>query len=668
MKTPSRQIEALRDRIRHHEELYYVRNAPEISDGEFDALMRELVGLEVAYPEMVTPDSPTQRVSGRPVDSFKTVDHVEAMLSLDNAYTDDEMRAFDERVRKALGGPNSVAYVVELKIDGLSIALTYESGRLTRGVTRGDGARGDEVTLNARVIRSIPLRLLKAPRDRIDVRGEIYLPRVAFERVNYERVEAGEVEFANPRNAAAGTMRNLDPALVARRGLRAWVYEVVGRTSAGDTATAPAVLEKLSDWGFPVEPHWQSCNDINAVLRFCREWSNKRASLAFDTDGVVVKVAEHSARNVLGATSKFPRWAIAFKFPAEQATTQLLRIEVNVGRTGAVTPFAVLEPVRLAGSTIRMATLHNELEIARKDIRPGDVVLVEKGGDVIPKILRPIVDRRADGDMEPQPFVMPTRCPACETQLERPANEAVWRCPNRVCPAMLRRSLQHFASRGAMNIEGLGESLIEQLVDIGLVKNFADLYDLDAAAVESLDRMGQKSTAKLLAQLTRSKTNTLWRFLFGLGIRHVGAGAAHVLARRFGTIDALMVASVEELEGVSEIGPIVAASVHSFFGDTQNRKLLYALRVVGVRPKADPANASSQPLAGKIFVLTGTLASWSRSDARQAIEVLGGKVMSSVSKRTNYLIIGSKPGSKIEKAHKIGVAVLNETEFGKLLK
>ena len=652
MQTPAHYIADLRDRIRHHEERYYVRNDPEISDAEFDALMRELLALEAAHPELVTPDSPTQRVSGRPVDGFETVEHAEPMLSLDNAYTEDEMRAFDERVRKGLGGPATVAYVVELKIDGLSIALTYEDGRLTRGVTRGDGVRGEEVTSNARVIRAIPLRLQDAPSDRIDVRGEIYLPRVEFERVNRARAEAGEPVFANPRNAAAGTMRNLDPALVARRGLRAWVYQLVRRTPTGDTATDPGMLEQLRGWGLPVEPHWQPCDDIDAVLRFCREWADQRASLAFDTDGVVVKVADHAARDALGATSKFPRWAMAFKFPAEQATTRLLRIEVNVGRTGAVTPFAVLEPVRLAGSTIRMATLHNEPEIARKDIRPGDVVLVEKGGDVIPKVVKPIVGRRAGGTQAPQPFVMPTRCPECETRLERPANEVVWRCPNPVCPAKLRRSLQHFASCGAMNIEGLGESLVGQLVDAGLVKNVADLYHLDAPAVEALERMGQKSTANLLAEIARSKTNALWRLLFGLGIRHVGVGVAQVLARRFGTIDALMAASVAELEGVSDIGPVVAASVHGFFDDPQNRELLRALRVVGVTPPAEPAPPRRQPLAGKTFVLTGTLASQSRDDTRQTIEALGGKVSSSVSKKTSYVISGADPGSKLERARR----------------
>lgn len=675
-KPPARHIGDLRARIRHHEERYYALDDPEISDAEFDALMRELAALEAAHPALVSVDSPTQRVAGRPVEGFDTVVHAEQMLSLDNANDEGELRAFDERVKKGLRTTGAVAYVSELKIDGLGIAVTYEGGRLVRGVTRGDGLQGEDVTSNVRAIRAIPLQLTGAPPGRIDVRGEIYLPREAFERVNRERAEAGEPEFANRRNAAAGTMRTLDPALVARRGLRAWMYQIVSEGSAAPESGAQ--LARLRAWALPVEPHWRACRDVEEVLAFCREWVDRRSSLGFDMDGVVVKVVNAGDRDTLGATAKFPRWAIAFKFPAEQATTRLLRIEVNVGRTGAVTPFAVLEPVRLAGSTIRMATLHNADEVARKDIRAGDVVLVEKGGDVIPKVVKPITalrvaragsgsahDDRARG---PTPFVMPTSCPECDTRLARAGDEVVWRCPNQRCPAKFRRALEHFASRGAMRIEGMGEVLADQLVSSGLVEDFADLYRLDAPRLETLDRMGKKSAAKVLAQLERSKTNELWRLLFGLGIRHVGAGVAQVLARAFGSLEALAAAPVERLEAVPDVGPVVAASVRAFFDEERTEALLAALREAGVRPVAAGAPAArSQRFVGLTFVLTGALASRSRDEARRAIGIRGGTVSSAVSKKTTWLLAGADAGRKLERARSLGVPVIDEAAFLKLL-
>jgi DNA ligase (NAD+) len=678
VSTLSKKLEALREKIRHHEERYYVLDDPEISDAEFDALLRELQALEQVHPDLVTSDSPTQRVAGRPAEGFDTVEHAAPMLSLDNAYTEEEMRAFDERVRKALGTDDDdeqpVQYVSELKIDGLGIALTYENGRLLRGVTRGDGVRGEDVTSNVRAIRAIPLRLKGLPSGRLEVRGEVYLPRASFDRINREREDAEEPVFANPRNAAAGTMRTLDAALVARRALSTFVYHSVNtdpdQTPADAAVTYQGMLTQLRAWGLPVESHCRVCDGVDDVLAFCAEWADTRRTLGFDTDGVVVKVSDLSQRDRLGATAKFPKWAIAFKFPAEQATTRLISIEVNVGRTGAVTPFAVLEPVRLAGTTVQMATLHNEQEVARKDIRAGDMVLVEKGGDVIPKIVKPVVSQRAEGKDAPQPFVMPTTCPACATPLERPDDEVVWRCPNVTCPAKIRRALQHFAARGAMDIEGLGESLVNQLVERGLVSDFADLYALTAETLESLDRMGKKSAANVMAQLERSKGNELWRVLFGVGIRHVGERAAQVLARRFGTREGLLAASLEELEAVPDVGPVVAASVRSFLDEPRNRTLLERLRVAGVHfvePDVPADQSTGATLEGFTFVLTGTLESQSREDARRAIEQAGGKVTSSVSKKTSYVVTGADPGSKAQKAEALGIPTLSEAEFVDLI-
>ena len=669
--SPLQQLEALRERIRHHEERYYVHDDPDISDAEFDQLMQKLRKLEAAHPDLITSDSPTQRVAGRPVEGFESVAHAEPMLSLDNAYGADELREFDQRVRKVIGADQAPSYDAELKIDGLGIAVTYEDGRLVCGVTRGDGVRGEDVTSNVRAIRAITLRLSDAPAGRVEVRGEIYFPRGAFARLNDARAEAGEPPFANPRNAAAGTMRNLDAALVARRGLRAWMYQIVRDATGPVESEEDHQLAQLQCWSLPVEPHWERCPDIDAVLRFCQTWAERRASLGFDTDGVVVKVTSVEQRRILGATAKFPRWAIAFKFPAEQATTRLLEIAVNVGRTGAVTPYAVLEPVRLAGSTIRMATLHNAEEVARKDIRAGDLVLIEKGGDVIPKIVRPITSQRDDGPDGPQPFVMPTVCPVCDTTLARPEDEVVWRCPNPICPMKIRRSLVHFASRGAMNIEGLGESLVDQLVDGGLVTTFADLYRLDQETVESLDRMGQKSAANVLAEIERSKRHELWRLLFGLGIRHVGERAAQVLACTFGSLGRVVAASVEELEAAADVGPVVAASLREYFEQPATTALLAALSEAGVNPLEEAVEAAvageAPTLEGQTFVLTGALASLSRDEARQAIEERGGRVSSAVSKKTTYVVVGDSPGSKANKARSLDVSVLDEESFLKLL-
>ncbi len=669
--TPAQRADELRRAIRHHEERYYQQNDPEISDAEFDRLLHELEALEASRPDLVTPDSPTQRVAGRPAEGFATVEHLAPMLSLDNAYDGDELNAFDDRVRKGAElGDATVDYVAELKIDGLSIALTYEDGILVRGATRGDGARGEDVTHNVRTIRALPLSLKNAPPGRIEVRGEVFLPRAAFERTNREREQDEEPAFANPRNAAAGTMRNLDPALVARRGLSAFTYQVLPPIAV----THRDMLQTLAGWGLPVERHWQACAGIEAVRAFCQHWAEARRALDFDTDGVVVKVDDLAMRERLGTTAKFPRWATAFKFPAEQATTVLRKISVNVGRTGAVTPYAELEPVLLAGSTISMATLHNAEDVARKDLREGDRVLIEKGGDVIPKVVKPLLPHAHDS----VPWRMPAECPVCGTALQRDDEAVVWRCENLSCPARVRRSLTHFTSRSAMNIEGLGEALVDQLVDQDMVRDVADIYLLDAARLEhrvvtpreprserARPRKLGKVGLNIVAEIERSKANDLSRLLYALGIRHVGEKAAATLARQFRTLGAIMDAPVEQLQSVSEIGPVVAASVRAFFDESRNIAVVRRLVAAGLNTTSlapDPGDGPG-PLAGRTYVLTGTLASMSREEATAAIERLGAKVSGSVSKKTTAVVAGAEAGSKLEKARQLGVETLDEAGF-----
>jgi DNA ligase (NAD+) len=679
---PLNEIQRLREQIRHHEEQYYIHNAPEISDAEFDRLLHELERLEAEHPDLVTADSPTQRVAGRPTETFPTVEHMAPMLSLDNAYDEDDLRAFDERLRRGAAlGEADVPYVTELKIDGLSIALTYQDGRLIRGATRGDGVRGEDVTANVRTIRAIPLSLRDAPPGRIEVRGEVYLPRASFERINREREEEGEPLFANPRNAAAGTMRNLEPGLVARRRLSAFTYQLVLNE---DVADAPKThfdtLTAMRRWGLPVEAHYQACRGISEVIEFCRTWADKRRELDFDTDGVVIKLDDLSLRTRLGSTAKFPRWATAFKFPAEQAHTKLLRIDVNVGRTGANTPYAVLEPVFVAGSTISMATLHNAEDIARKDFREGDTVVIEKAGDVIPRVVAPVLSLRPP---DSKPWVMPATCRACGSALHRDEEEVVWRCENTSCPARLRRGLEHFASRSAMNIEGLGESLVDQLIEQGLVRDFGDLYHLTASQLENLvvtpraprsERAVPRKLGKVgrnvIEQIERSKSNDLSRLVYALGIRHVGEKAAATLARYFRTMNAILDASVERLQSAPEIGPVVADSVRSFADEPRNRALVDKLAATGVNMSSqqpEPAAAGRGPLAGRTFVLTGTLSQMTREEAEAAIERLGGKVSGSVSRKTSYLVVGADAGSKLAKAQELGVRTLSEEEFKALI-
>jgi DNA ligase (NAD+) len=698
---PAERIAELRRLIRHHEECYYILNTPEISDEEFDRLLHDLERLEADYPDLVTPDSPTQRVAGRPAEGFATVEHLEPMLSLDNAYSGEELRAFDERVRRGAGvGESPIAYVAELKIDGLSIALTYEGGRLVRGATRGDGVRGEDVTANVRTIRAIPLSLRastlrepqgrpeeargatspgRAVQERVEVRGEVYLPRASFERINKEMEDAGLPLFQNPRNTAAGTMRNLDPALVARRGLSAFTYQLVA--APYDTVvprTHAETLREMTSWGLPVESHWRRCESIDEVAAFCDEWAEKRRTLDFDTDGVVIKVDELALRERLGKTAKFPRWATAFKFPAQQAQTKLKAIDVNIGRTGAATPYAILEPVFLAGSTISMATLHNAEDIARKDLREGDTVVIEKAGDVIPKVVAPVLSLRPP---DAKPWAMPTTCKECGSTLQRDEEEVVWRCENTSCPARLRRSLEHFASRSAMNIEGLGASLVDQLIEQDLVHDFSDIYRLTAEQLENLvvtpkEPRSERTTARKLGkvgrnvveQIERSKNNDLSRLIYALGIRHVGEKAAATLARHFRMMSALMSAPAEVLQSVPEIGPVVAASFRKFVEEPHNRELVEKLERAGVNmttslppPAADKREEGR--LAGKTVVLTGTLKSMTREQATEALEKLGAKVAGSVSRKTTYVVHGSDAGSKLEKAQQLGVETLDEDGF-----
>ena len=686
---PVQRLEELRTQIRRHEELYYVHSSPEVSDEEFDRLLHELERLEAEHPDLVTPDSPTQRVAGRPTEGFATVRHLTQMLSLDNAYNEEELRAFDERVRKGAGlGETPVAYVAELKIDGLSIALTYEDGVLQRGATRGDGTLGEDVTANVRTIRAIPLSLREKVPGRIEVRGEVYLTRAAFERMNKECETLGLPLFQNPRNTAAGTMRNLDPSLVAKRGLSAFVYQVVLPPENGGchrfsrkTVTATILshgqtLDAMKGWGLPVEKHWRRCDGIDALVAFCTEWADARKDLEFDTDGVVIKVDDLALRERLGTTAKFPRWATAFKFPAQQANTKLLRIAVNVGRTGANTPYAVLEPVFVAGSTISMATLHNAEDIARKDLREGDTVVIEKAGDVIPRVVAPILSLRP---AESQPWVMPTACAACGSALARDEEEVVWRCENTSCPARLRRSLEHFASRTAMNIEGLGESLVDQLIEQHLVKDFGDLYHLTAEQLEALvvaprdpksDRAVPRKLGKVgrnvFDQIARSRENDLSRLIYGLGIRHIGEKAASTLARHLRTMPAMLDAPLERLQAIPEIGPVLAASVRAFADEPHNRALVEKLAAAGVNMDSQqpaPDTVAPGALAGKTFVLTGTLPTLSREEATALIEELGGKVSGSVSKKTTYVVAGDEAGSKLAKAQQLGIPVLDEAEF-----
>jgi DNA ligase (NAD+) len=637
--------------ILRHERLYYVEGRPELADAEFDALMRELVALENEYPELATPESPARRVGGAPAEAFAAVTHANPMLSLENAYSWEEAEAWLARVRRVLGQEPS-GYVAELKIDGLSISLRYEGGVLARGATRGDGFRGDDVTENVRTIRSIPLSIPEAAP--LEVRGEVFYPKKAFARLNAEREAEGLPLFANPRNAAAGTMKLLDSRVAAKRGLEAWLYAVVEATPL--PSSQEETLERLRRLGFRVHAHSSRFGSFEEVRQFIEDWREKRRELEFETDGVVIKVDERSLQERLGATAKSPRWALAYKYPPEEKTTVVLGISFQVGRTGALTPVAHLEPVQLAGTTVKRATLHNYEDLSRKDVRVGDTVVVEKGGDVIPKVVRVLLEKRPAGAT---PLAMPDRCPVCGDPVVREPGEVATRCVNPACPAVVREALRHFCARRAMNIEGLGDKLIDQLVRAGLLTDVASIYDLRAQDLASLERWGEKSAANLVAEIEASKQNDLARLLFALGIRHVGEKAARTLAERLGTLDALAAASPEELQTVEEVGPNTAAAISSWFGHPRHRELVEKLRRHGVNfASRAPRRRSGGALAGATVVLTGTLPGITREEAAGRLEAAGAKVSGSVSKKTGFLVAGEDAGSKLEKARSLGIRVV----------
>ncbi len=659
-----REILGLREEIRRHEELYYVQDSPEISDAEYDALVAKLQQLETEHPEFLTPDSPTQRVGGRPAEGFAEYVHRRPMLSLDNSYNIEDLRAFDERVRRLADG-RSFDYVAELKIDGLSISLHYEAGVLARGVTRGDGRVGEDVTQNARTIRTVPLRLRADDHPEVEVRGEAYLSRAVFEKINAEREEENLPRFANPRNAAAGTIRQLDPKIVAARRLDMFAYDVI----AGERKPFSSHWEAL-DWlaraGFRVNENRKLCPSIDDVIEFCNGMEQRRDELGYEIDGVVVKVNSTALQDEFGATTKAPRWAIAYKYPARQATTQVLSIVVQVGRTGALTPVANLEPVELAGTIVARATLHNEDEIRRLDVREGDWVLIEKSGEIIPKVLKVVESRRTG---EEKRFRMPKKCPVCGGVISRPEGEVVSRCVAADCPAQLKARLLHFASRRAMKIEGLGEQLVEQLVGKKMVADIGDLYNLMMEDVAALERMAEKSASNLMAQIEASKSRDLAQLIYGLGIRHVGERTAGILARHFRSLERLSKTTVEELDDIHEIGMTVAQSVRDWFDDAGNLYLCERLRAKGVRTEAEggTSEAHDANFAGKQFVLTGRLETLTRDEARSLIEARGGRVTSTVSKKTDYVVAGEEAGSKLDKAQALGLRVIDEATLRELL-
>jgi DNA ligase (NAD+) len=657
-----RRIEELRREIEYHNYRYYVLDAPVISDAEFDRLVAELVELEKAYPEFITPNSPTQRVGGAPREGFATVRHLVPMLSLANAFSAEELYDFDRRVRAALPG-ESVAYVVEPKIDGLAVSLTYRDGEFVQGATRGDGETGEDITPNLRTIRSLPLRLLKEAPPVVEVRGEAYMSKEAFAKLNEHREEAGEPPFANPRNAAAGSLRQLDPKITAHRKLDLFVYGI-GHSEGVRFDTHHRVLAWLGEQGFRVNPHHRVFEAVAEVVAYCLSWQEKRFDLPYVIDGMVVKVDSLAHQERLGATLKSPRWAVAYKFPPEEAVTRLEKIVVSVGRTGVLTPTAVFAPVRLAGTTVSRATLHNEDLIREKDIRVGDYIVVHKAGDVIPEVVRSLPERRTGRE---QVFRMPERCPVCGAGTIREEGEVAVRCPNISCRARLKESVLHFASRNAMDIRGLGPALVEQLVEKGLVESVADIYGLKYEDLVKLERMGPKSATNLLNEIAASKKRELGRFIFALGIRHVGERAGKLLAAHFGNLERLMAATEEELTAIPEIGPKMAASIRAFFAELRNRAVVKQLVEAGVNTVSRETAAAAGPLTGKVFVLTGTLKDYTREEATALIERLGGRVSSSVSRRTDYVVVGENPGSKYDRARELGVAVLDEEEFKRLL-
>ena len=666
MKDIKKRIEKLREEISRHNKKYYVENKPEISDREYDILLDELKKLEDVHPEFITPDSPTQKVGGEALKEFKTVEHRVPMLSMDNTYSPEEIIEFDKRVRKNLE-IDKLDYAVELKIDGVSVSLLYENGKFIRGATRGDGFKGDDVTLNLKTIESLPFKLnvkrgMTAP-ELFEARGEVYLPRKVFLEINEEKEELGEELFANPRNAAAGSLKLLDSSMVAKRHLDMWIYGV-GYVKGREFKTQSEALDFLKDAGFRVNPDIKKCDSIEKVIEYCNEWEERRHKLEYDIDGMVIKVDSFSYQKALGQTSKSPRWMIAYRFPAERKETILEDILVQVGRTGALTPVAVLKPIELAGSTVSRASLHNQDEIARKDIKIGDHVLVEKAGEIIPQVVEVIKKKRRGLEKE---FLMPRKCPVCGSAVKRLKNEVAVRCENTSCPAQLKERIRHFASREAMDIEGMGDATIAQLVDNKIVKDYGDIYSLKHKEVADMERMADKSASNLISAIQKSKNNSLNRLVYGLGIRHVGVRSAWILASRFKSLDKLARSSIEELQRINEIGPVVADSISNFFRIDENKKVIEKLKHSGINMEEKDSGIKGANLEGKTFVVTGALEGFSRQEIEELIRRSGGNASSNVSKNTDYVVAGKDPGSKFEKAKRLGVKIINENEFKKLI-
>lgn len=670
LKSARTRVAELRRELARHDRLYFVEARPEISDREYDRLMRELIDLEAEHASLADPNSPSRRIGGAPLSAFRSLPHSREMLSLSNTYSEDEVREFDARVRKLLASDDPVTYVAELKIDGVAVALRFEEGSFAVGLTRGDGAQGDDISENLRTVRGLPLRLsesISAPPE-IEVRGECYIPRAAFVAWNAQREAAGEKLYANPRNTCAGTLKLLDSREAARRPLRFFAYAVADPASLG-FATHRETLEWLARAGFPVEPNHAVTEGIDGALAHCDAWRQRRFALDYETDGMVLKVDRLEAQARLGSTSKSPRWAVAYKYETREAITQVQAISVQVGRTGAITPVAHLAPVELLGTVVKRATLHNADEVARLDVRVGDWVGIEKAGEIIPKVTRVLTERR---DGSEQAFVFPDFCPECREPLVRAEGEVAIRCVNEHCPAQRRRQILHFVARGAMDIEGIGESLVDQLVERGLVVDPSDLYRLDVPILAELDRMGEKSADNVVAALQASRRPPLARFLVALGIRHVGANVAKLLARRFGALSGLRVATAEEVAAIDGVGEEIAASVTHYFARPETMALLERFTERGVAPLETPPEEPSAPPAalpwtGRSFVLTGALTGWTRDQAAAEIERRGGRVVGSVSKKTDYVVAGAEPGSKLEKATALGVPVLDEASFAELL-
>ncbi len=657
-------IEELRKLINYHNYRYYVLDSPEISDAEYDELMRELKRLEEEYPEFVTPDSPTQRVGAAPVEAFGVVEHPQPLLSLANAFSDEELDAWYRRVSNLLGGRHT-DFVCELKIDGLAVALTYVNGLFEVGATRGDGFRGENITQNLRTIKSIPLSVPKEAPPRFEVRGEVYLSKAGFKKLNEERAKEGLPLFANPRNAAAGSVRQLDPRITAQRPLDIFIYGLGWAEGKTVPDTHWEIMQYLKSLGFKINPNIALCQDIDEVKAYYGKWVNEREELPYESDGVVVKINPIAFQTELGYVGREPRWAIAYKFPAVQGVTRLLDIGINVGRTGSLNPYAILEPVQVGGVTIKHAALHNEEDIHRKDIRIGDWVVVQRAGEVIPEVVEPIVSRRTG---EEKIFYMPRQCPVCGAEVEKPEGEAMHRCTNAACPAQALERIKHFVSRGAMDIEGIGEKMSQALFEAGLVKDVGDIYYLTRDQLLSLERMADKSVSNILNSIERSKNRPLSRVIFALGITHIGEETAELLAEHFTSIDELARASREKLLEIPSIGPKIADSILAFFRQEENRRIIRKLREAGVKLEAEKVEAKELPLAGLEFVITGRLQAFTRQEAEARIKALGGKAGSDVTRKTNYLVVGEDPGSKLVRAQALGIKTLTEAEFLELIK